>query len=135
VLTAVEQSAKEAVAMVEAIRTALLDVKHRIRAKHRKIYSQDLINNLFTHPYTKIELIERNLGVSRTTAAKYLDTLAAAGLLRKTQGRPFQLLHQPCARRDPDRRCDAERRTLSLGSKRTRSSRSRRSSTPLASAP
>ena len=82
-LTAVEQSAREAVVTIESIRTALLDVKHRIRAQHPKIYSQDLINNLFTHPYTKIEFIERDLSVSRITATKYLDALTAGGFLHK----------------------------------------------------
>ncbi len=48
-----------------------------------KFYGQDLLNNLFKHPYTKIEFIERDLGVSRITAAKYLNELAKDGLLRK----------------------------------------------------
>jgi Fic family protein len=46
-------------------------------------YSQDLINNLFTHPYTKIQLVERDLGVSRITATKYLEELAKAGFREK----------------------------------------------------
>jgi hypothetical protein len=48
-----------------------------------KFYSQDLINNLFTHPYTKIAFIERDLKVSRLTATKYLDALAERGFLQK----------------------------------------------------
>ena len=47
------------------------------------VYSQDLINSLFTHPYTKIEHIERDLNVSRLTAAKYLDELTEDGFLQK----------------------------------------------------
>ena len=46
-----------------------------------KFYSQDLINNLFTHPYTKIEFVQRDLGVSRVTATKYLDALADGGFV------------------------------------------------------
>ena len=57
-------------AELKAIRVALLDVKHRIRAGHRRIYSQDLVDDLFMRPYTKIEFIERDLDVSRLTAAK-----------------------------------------------------------------
>lgn len=81
-LTAVEKCAKESIATVQAIRTALLDVKHRIRREHR-FYSQDLINNLFAHPYTKIQYLERDLRVSRLTATKYLDALAETGFLQK----------------------------------------------------
>ena len=61
---------------------ALLDLKHRIRSKH-KFYSQDLINNLFSHPYTKIQFVVNDLGVTRLTATKYLDALAAGGFLKK----------------------------------------------------
>jgi cell filamentation protein, protein adenylyltransferase len=82
-LDAVASSAREAVSTVEAIRGALLDVKHRIRSQHPRLYSQDLINNLFMHPYTKIEFIEHDLGVSRVTATKYLDILTASGFLHK----------------------------------------------------
>lgn len=82
-LGAVEHSAAEGVATIQAIRTALMATKHRIRGEHPKIYSQDLINNLFTHPYTKIEFIEKDLGVSRVTATKYLETLVRAGILGK----------------------------------------------------
>jgi Fic family protein len=81
-LNAVEQTASDAITTVGAIKAALLDAKHRIRARH-KFYSQDLINNLFSHPYTKIQFIQRDLGVSRLTATKYLDALADDGILHK----------------------------------------------------
>ena len=47
------------------------------------IYSQHLINHLFTHPYAKIEFVQRDLQVSRITATKYLEALAADGFLKK----------------------------------------------------
>ena len=81
-LEAVEQTATQAIATIQAIKAALLDYKHRIRAGH-KFYSQDLINNLFTHPYTKIEFVQRDLQVSRITATKYLDALAEGGFVQK----------------------------------------------------
>ena len=65
-----------------AIKAALFDYKHRIRDGYR-FYSQDLINNLFTHPYTKIEFVQRDLSVSRLTATKYLEALTAGGFVRK----------------------------------------------------
>ena len=81
-LTAVEATAQRAIHTVQAIKAALMDYKHRIRAEH-KFYSQDLINNLFTHPYTKIDFLQHDLGVSRLTAAKYLDALATTGFVKK----------------------------------------------------
>jgi Fic family protein len=81
-LTAVEQTAAGSIATIADIKTALMDYKHRIRERY-KFYSQDLINNLFSHPYTKIEFLEKELQVSRLTATKYLDALADDGFLRK----------------------------------------------------
>lgn len=42
-----------------------------------------MIDNLFTHPYTKMEFIERDLSVSRLTATKYLEALVGGGFLEK----------------------------------------------------
>ena len=81
-LEAVEQTAVQAIATIQAIKTALQDYKHRIRADY-KFYSQDLINNLFTHPYTKIEFVQRDLQVSRITATKYLEALTEGGFVQK----------------------------------------------------
>ncbi len=81
-LTAVEETARQTLTIVGGIQAALLDYKRRIRAEY-KFYSQDLINNLFMHPYTKIEFVEQDLAVSRLTAAKYLDALADGGFLEK----------------------------------------------------
>jgi Fic family protein len=81
-LEAVEVTAGQTIATIHAIKQALFDYKHRIRSSC-KFYSQDLINNLFTHPYTKIEFVQRDLGVTRVTATKYLDALADGGFVRK----------------------------------------------------
>ena len=81
-LEAVEQTAGQTIETIHAIKQALFDYKHRIRAGY-KFYSQDLINNLFTHPYTKIEFVQRDLKVSRLTATRYLDALAEGGFVEK----------------------------------------------------
>ena len=81
-LTAVETTAQQTIRTVTDIKAALLDYKHRIRATF-KFYSQDLINNLFMHPYTKIEFVEKDIGVTRLTATKYLEALTTAGFLKK----------------------------------------------------
>ncbi|MCF8308559.1 MAG: DNA-binding protein [Bacteroidales bacterium] len=60
----------------------MMSYKHKIRENY-KFYSQDLLNNLFKHPYTKIEFVVNDLNVSRITAANYLNKLADGGLLTK----------------------------------------------------
>ncbi len=83
-LAAVETTAQQTLHTVTDIKAAQLDYKHRIRARF-KFYSQDLINNLFMHPYTKIDFVQRDLKVSRLTATKYLDALAGEGLVQKVK--------------------------------------------------
>lgn len=83
-LTAVDNTARQTLRTVTDITAALMNYKHRIRTQH-KFYSQDLTNNLFNHPYTRIEFVERDLKVSRLTATKYLDALAADGFVRKVK--------------------------------------------------
>ena len=81
-LDAVEQISKETIVLIGEIKNIIFDYKNLLRDNY-KFYSQDLLNNLFKHPYTKIEFIEKDLGVSRITASKYLNQLAKDGLLRK----------------------------------------------------
>lgn len=57
--------------------------KERLRDELPKIYSQDLVNNLFRHPYTKIEFVMDELQVHRNTASRYLEELVGIGLLTK----------------------------------------------------
>ncbi|MDZ4257666.1 MAG: Fic family protein [Gemmatimonadales bacterium] len=83
-LRAIEETARAGVRTVKAIHAALLEIKHQVRRDH-KFYSQDLINNIFFHPYTKVQFIEQELGVSRITATKYLDRLAEGGVLDKVK--------------------------------------------------
>ena len=83
VLDAVEKTAEQTITTIYAIKKLLQIYKNGIRSEFNKFYSQDLINNLFKHPYTKAEYIERDLKVTRLTAIKYLDKLSDAGYLKK----------------------------------------------------
>lgn len=97
-LGAVERTATDGIDTIQAIKTALMDYKHRIRDGY-KFYSQDLINNLFSHPYTKIDILRSDLNVTRLTATRYLDTLAADGFLRKQKiGRSNYYINIPLFR-------------------------------------
>jgi Fic family protein len=95
-LRAVEDTARQTITQVHGIRNLMQKTKQRLRGEHPKLYSQDLLNNLFRHPYTKIEFVERDLGVSRVTATKYLDQLGDVGLVRKVKlGRTNFYINEP----------------------------------------
>jgi len=81
-LDAVAWTAVDTMHTVRAIQHRMMDYKHAIRAKYR-FYSQDLINLLFSHPYSKIDAVEKTLGITRKTAASYLNLLAEDGFLQK----------------------------------------------------
>ncbi|MDR0725794.1 MAG: Fic family protein, partial [Prevotellaceae bacterium] len=61
-----------------------------------KSYRHDLLNNLFSHPYTKISFVQEILQVSRLTATQYLEKIVEAGLLQKIKsGRNNYYLNLP----------------------------------------
>jgi Fic family protein len=82
IIRGIEKTSQETIELIQQIRELMMEFKHRLRDNY-KFYSQDLLNNLFKHPYTKIEFIQNDLNVSRITAANYLNKLAENGLLRK----------------------------------------------------
>lgn len=95
-LRGVAVTSRSAVHLVKDLSALMLRTKHAIRERLPKLYSQDLLNILFRYPYTKIEHVERELGVSRITAGKYLDQLAGAGFLRKQRmGKANYFINEP----------------------------------------
>lgn len=81
-IKAADQTSRETIDLIIKIRELMMNYKRTLRDNY-KFYSQDLLNNLFKHPYTKIEFIQRDLNVSRITAANYLNQLADDKLLTK----------------------------------------------------
>lgn len=95
-LEGIEQTAVESIALISNIKNLMQHYKQTIRTELPKIYSQDLLNNLFKYPYTKIDFIERDLDVSNRTATRYLETLIKKGLLKKQKvGRDNFYLNEP----------------------------------------
>ena len=76
-------TAKSEIKLIKNLRELMQTTKHRLRNELPKIYNQEILNNLFRYPYTKIEFVEKDLGVSRITAAKHLDALAAKEFVEK----------------------------------------------------
>lgn len=83
ILEGVEQTSLQTIKIIEGIKNLMKNQKERMRIELPKIYSQDLLNNLFKHPYTKIDFVMEETGVSRKTAAKYLDELDKVGIVNK----------------------------------------------------
>ena len=82
-LRGIELTSTETIETIHGLRNLMADYQERIKSEHPKIYSLDLLYTLFKHPYTKIEFVVRDVGVSRVTATSYLDTLTKAGFLDK----------------------------------------------------
>jgi Fic family protein len=82
-LYGIEKTAAASVTLITSLKELMQHYKQQIRSNHSKLYSQDLLNNLFKYPYTKIEFLQNDLQISRSTAIRYLDTLVKAGFLTK----------------------------------------------------
>lgn len=89
-------TAQDTITLITNMKALMQGVKHRLREQLPKIYRQELLNNLFYHPYTKIEFLVEDLGVSRITATKYLELLVEHGFLQKQKiGRGNYYINQP----------------------------------------
>lgn len=84
-LDAVEKTAIHSVELIKAIKELMHLQKQKIRSEQPRMYSQDLINSLFRHPYSKIKLLEKELGITRLTATKYLEILVDMKVLSKVR--------------------------------------------------
>ena len=82
-LKGIEETSIETIALIKSIKELMMLHKQKIRSDLPKIYSQDLLNNLFKHPYTKIDFVCQDLQVTRPTAVSYLNQLVNAGILSK----------------------------------------------------
>ena len=95
-LRGVEETSIETLSLIEGIKELMQHYNHGIRSALPKIYSQDLLNNLFRHPYTKIEFVQKELNVSRPTATAYLQQLVDKEFLKLIKiGRTNYYLNKP----------------------------------------
>ena len=82
-LKGVEVTSEQTIRLVEGISMLMAKYKQHLRPLFAKAYKHELLNNLFFHPYTKIEYLQQDMGVGRKTAAKYLDLIVENGLLER----------------------------------------------------
>ena len=87
-LSAIELTSLQTIGVIHGMRTQMHSMKGFLREK-TKFYSQDLLNSLFKHPYTKIDFTAKELRVSGVTARSYLEQLVELGILTKVRiGKP-----------------------------------------------
>lgn len=95
-LEGVKETSRETVILIGKIRALMDSYKREIREKLPKIYSKDLLENLFKHPYTKIDYLQNDLNKHYLTSRKYLELLCEYGFLEKyTIGRDNFYLNPP----------------------------------------
>jgi len=82
ILDGIEKTSLETISLVNDISTLMKQTKHDIKEKLPKIYSKDLIEILFSHPYTKIDFLVEGLNLHRDTASRYLKQLETFGILK-----------------------------------------------------
>lgn len=81
-LEAVEQTSLETIELINNINDLMIKTQDKISGELPKIYSKDLVEILFMHPYTKIEFLIDRLNLHRDTASKYLKELEIIGILK-----------------------------------------------------
>ena len=81
ILKGIEEISKETIKTIKNIENLMNETKNIIVEQKPKIYSKDLLEALFYHPYTKRVFIEEQLNISRPTATNYLNELEKLGIL------------------------------------------------------
>ena len=85
ILKGIEETSLNTIKMIREIDALMREYKSVLRPIFGKQYKHELLNNLFFHPYTKIEFIQRDMQVARNTASKYLDMIVETGLVDKVK--------------------------------------------------
>ncbi|MCL1126657.1 Fic family protein [Shewanella surugensis] len=96
ILKGIAETAQQTIGLIQQIKQQMGQVKHDMRTQLPNIYRQELLNNIFSHPYTKIDFVMQDLSVSRITATKYLEQLVEHGfLVKEKMGRSNYYINQP----------------------------------------
>ncbi|QPB42308.1 Fic family protein [Rodentibacter haemolyticus] len=84
-LKGIEKTAKQTLNLVTEIKSLMQKHKKIIKDANPKLYSHELINNLYKYPYTKVEFLAEDCEVHRNTALKRLTELELLGIVKKTK--------------------------------------------------
>lgn len=81
-LEGIETTARRTCEQIEQILALMDEVKNTVNEKAKKIYTKELLEIVFMHPYCKIKFLEKSGIAKRQTASEYLKNLADIGVLR-----------------------------------------------------
>ena len=84
-LKGIELTALSTIEQINKINHLFNETQKLVQEKLPRIYSKDLIEQLFIHPYCKIEFLVNNLGIERKAASRYLSSLEELGVLKSHQ--------------------------------------------------
>ena len=82
ILDAIETTSYQSIDRILKIRALMNEFQDSIQKQAPKIYSKDLIELVFQHPYCKIQFLIDAKIAQRQTASQYLQTFASLKLLR-----------------------------------------------------
>ncbi|MFL5752559.1 MAG: Fic family protein [Bacteroidia bacterium] len=95
-LDSVEQTSRSTIKLVKGIKQLMDKEVQNVRMKQPRIYSKELVESLFHHPYCRISTLEKSLKITRFTASKYLKDLEKIGLLKgEKAGRDMLYINKP----------------------------------------
>lgn len=95
-LESVEQTAKDTMGLINAIKILIEESADEIKKKKPKIYSKELVEAIFNQPYCRISTLEKQLHISRFTASKYLKELEDIKWMRgEKAGRDMLYINLP----------------------------------------
>ena len=81
ILKGIQETSKNTIDLIKMIQEEMELYINKFREELPKVYSDELLDALFFEVYTKINYIESKCGVTRQTAASYLNQLVDKGLL------------------------------------------------------
>lgn len=84
-LDGVEQTALGQIQLINDIKELMDSTKDKLKIELPKIYSKDLLEVLFVHPYTKIDMLVNTLDLHRDTASRYLKAIEKIGILKSVK--------------------------------------------------
>lgn len=84
-LNGVSETAEQTTLLVMRIKSLMTQHKHLLKEKAPKLYSHELLNNLYKYPYTKADFVARDCQIHRNTALRYLKELEVLQIVQRVK--------------------------------------------------